>query len=286
MHRSDILIAMRQPTAAASLEAMLTPGFDSTLDKVGWSASVIAERRDEWVRAIGRRRVGSTVWPEFRFADALADRLLVRVPDHPEARRHTATTRRSVVNTDLRAAGLPEPVRREIFDWWDAAYMDVLAEQHGTTWLTTLSPAAAFTPTSAIPATTHPIPEVIVSKLATMSGPEFATLRAEAAGVLPRMRARNRGLDRFRFDLLVLRAGAVPHPVWEAVQLALRLVSFGLLIVTTFASGGVVRLPLVVAIAVASLVVLTQVPWPDLAVIARLRSPLSLAILRTPGRRQ
>jgi hypothetical protein len=284
VHRTDIVVTMREASAAAALKKMLTRDFDSSLTGVGWSSTEIRDRRAEWVRAIDRGRVGSTTWPPFPFGAELATRLKVRVPDHPAARRHLTTVRRSDVSVDLLAAELDEAVRREIFDWWDGAYMDVLAQQHGTTWLTTLSPQAAFTPKSAMPARTHPIPEVIVGQLSRISGPEFATLRADADRVLHSLRTRDRWIDRFRLNLVVLDAGRSPRPVLEFVAMAARLATFGLLILDALTGNGFLRMPLPVAIVLAVALILLQIPVIDVVKFFRLFSPVSRAIRRTPGR--
>ena len=289
VHRTDVVVTMRAPTPEASLAGMLAaPEFVSATDELGWSAEEVDRRRQEWVRAIARDRVGSTVWPPFAdgkgFGTHLRTRLARGVPAHPIAQELLATAKRSEVTRRLETSDLDAETRREIFLWWDAAYMDVLSEQHGTTWLAVLSPQETFAGGSAIPGAAQNIPPIIVTRLARISGAEFATLRADSASVLQRLHATDRGLDRLRLAVAVLATGARPRPVWETVVVLARLATFGLIVISAALDIGLFGDTSRVAVAVTIVLIAAQFPLAAVAAFFRLFSPTARAIYRTPAR--
>ena len=93
-----------------------------------------------------------------------------------------------------------------------------------------------------------------------------------------------RRIDRLRLALLVLDVGATPRPLIEFIALAARLVTFVLLIASAAFSGGwLAWLPSWLAILVAVLLIVVQLPFVDMIRFFRLFRRSSRAIMKTPG---
>ena len=285
VHRTDVLVMLRRSSARESLEAMLAnPSFHSSAESIGWDPATVEQLRDDWVAAIDHRRVNSAPWRKIDFAGELSSRLSAGPLPSPDAAALSGLTVRSDARHAVEASELDADERRAVFNWWNGAYMDVLALQHDSVWITTLSPGAALAEDGVVPESTLAIPEVIVEMLSSMSGSEFAKLVSDATPVLAKLRSRKRWIDRLRLALLVLDAGAVARPLTEFVALTARLATFALLIVSALVGReGLAGLPPVWAIPLAVLLIVAQVPFLDLLRFLRLFRRSSRAVMRTPG---
>lgn len=294
MHRTlEVVIAMRDESARESLERMLkkhpitrVSGFTSQLDGLGWSRDLIEKRREAWLRAIDAGKFTVSVWPEgFDFVGGLAGRLTESRPTiAPELIADLIVTiTRSDALKSIERASLSAEHAAAVTGWWDSAYMDTIALQHGGTWISSITGARHSDDTSRsgrVLRKSSGIPQVVIARIADLSGPAFAVLRSDALSILDQFDRKPSRQNRFRLGVAILEATRSPKPIWELIFTTGRIISWFFVVVFILAPPEDVFRPLAIPLAILGAVL--QMPVTDLMTVLRFVFRSQRAFIREP----
>jgi hypothetical protein len=283
---TNVVIALRHPTAAESLAAMRTPDFIWQTENVGWSPELVLARQQAWVDAIDEGIFPVTFAdPTFIFAQEIGLRLKRSMPTQLGAVgvELSALTRRSEAHNLISRSGLMTVDQSLAFNWWDSAYMDTIALQWGASWMD--SEVAAHetvnNPLASNLRISTPIPEAVTSGLARLSGREFSTLWMSVQPSVRRYYSKPGWVNRLRLGLEVLARLTTPNPVVELVLTVLRVVSW-FFVVFAVVAPPTREWPTGVIILVAALAALVQIPLAEAMAIRRYVARSSRAFMRKP----
>lgn len=309
--RSAIHIAMRNESAKTSLDGILDNAeFRSELPQAlsFLSDDQIHRLRMMWVDAIERGDFSRGPYPEIRgsFPTILETLLSIGRPEIVGLEELTDQLGRTVArSTALRLIEAhPESIERtELERWWESAYMDALATQHGAWWLgTDDSGINTRLPHSGAVISEHgSVTAWFATSLGELSPSAFHELYRDV--VLPaaaksrftpglqgwqRVRSRIRGyvhthrLNRIRLHLAVVSATAPATPILNSILTVGRVLAWfalGAWALSEEVRGEVQGGAAIIAVAVATLI---QVPWSDLLELGRSSSTARYAIQHAP----
>ena len=296
VHRTtEVIIALRDANPATSLTRMLKrtrirkrSRFASQLDGLGWSASEIASRRLAWVRAIEAGKFSVTVWPtqaEFNFSLEMQKRLAESQPavSTPLVQTLLTVNNRSNALHAIRASGISTDAESVMTGWWESAYMDTIARQHGGTWMSSARETAQSddtAPSGLELRTSRAIAGVVTERGGQMSGPAFAVLRSDTLAVLRDYETRPSRRNRFRLGVAVLEATRSSKPIWDLVFTTARVASWGA--VAFFAIVPLENAVPAYALPLAVVGALLQLPVTDVSAVGRFVLRSERAFIRTP----
>lgn len=301
MHKTNaVSVSLRADTAADSLAQMReSASFEWQVEAMGWSQELIARKQRAWVHAIDEGMIAHSVRPpQPHFADNLRARLEQTVPTQTAAAARSLlggidvklVTSRSEMRAVVAEAAGSEVERDEIRNWWDAAYMDIIAAQHGAYWISATS--LGEKQDSAISAEAAPrsradqlritdeIPRLAIERLAELSGSEFAGLHAAIRPIQDRQRRQPSAYNRLRLRIAVLDGTKRDRPVWRLVQSLGRVAAWiGVLVLALVDTSGFAKW-VIVAGTIAGIAV--QIPVAELDTLRRSFSRETKAFIREP----
>ncbi len=298
-HRTKaVSVSLRAQTATESLSQLrASPGFEWQVDTLGWPSALVERRQSAWARAIDDGKVAHTVRASvLDFADQLRQRLVDSTPAVAPAlvRRLLGeegsgpVTNRSAMRGMVADHSGSEGERNVIRDWWDAAYMDVIAVQHGAYWIGSAKPRKEPAPsvTEGYRArfeslrVTDEISSVAVERLSQLSGGEFAALRSSIRPIQDSQRDSPSALNRLRLRVAVLDGTKRSRPVWEFIQSIGRVVAWiGVLLLVLVDTSTLATWVLAVGSVVG---IIVQAPLVELDVLRRSFSRQTRAFVRDP----
>lgn len=298
VHRSTaVSISLRAQTAAGSLSQLHSSAiFEWQVEAMEWPRELIDQRQAAWVRAIdGDKIAHSTRPPQPQFANQLRARLERTLSAEPttlaQLLLRTADAMPVVSRSEMRdivnKSAATESEREIVRDWWDAAYMDTIAAQHGAFWISSTKPKGRTGPKASAPPSrsdqlriTDEISSLAVERLADLSGSEFAALRAVIRPIQNRQREKPTFYDRLRLRIAVLDGTKRAHPLWEFIQSLGRVAAWiGVLVLALVDTSGLGKWVLVTGTIVG---IAVQAPVLELDVLWRSFSKETRAFIRDP----
>jgi hypothetical protein len=264
---------------------------------------IVAEQIQRWADAIDSGVICSRTWPpssEFPFAERLVQRLRSVTPALvAEDRFETliaAPTRSRMLRllhgtaaTGPSGSPLTDGQRRVLARWWEDAYTDTLAAQHGLTGVDfeARDDEEIAAESEKYAAFGRPRERKTVVRLSarvldhlTEFGPaQFAALRADVRPIVRRDSSHRNPIARYQLAHIILVSTFRPSPVLDALFLVVRVVAWAALVLALVDGA----LPPGVAALLVVLGTLAQVPLDDVKFVAALLGRRNRTIIWQPG---